>query len=324
MATPQSEPFPSSTIGGPFKFQSGPFTGRIVRSALQELQKADRGRKYARKDKRPLDPPPVVRMFCFQTVHAGTSAEVEQEYENFDEHSTFGFVCHVDLIPIRPDTTSSSDPRETGTQISLPSADYIDRYGDSCTSLLFGETFVPCSLVEHEGRHAALFVFSDLAVRQEGRFVLRYRVFNIRGEERYIPILAECYGGSFEIFSTKTFPGLRASTDLTKTLSLNGIRVNSRYRERKVRKRPRQTTESFTSESPEAGSSTARASASKSPKQVILPSTQGRGTSSQPRSVFGSDAQASQAALDAWHEKEAREEQMSSRSTSRSFSMDGS
>ncbi len=113
---------------------------------------------------------------------------------------------------------------------------------------------------------------------------------------------------------------------VVQTLSLNGIRVNSRYRERKVRKRPRQTTESFTSESPKASSPTARASVSKYPKQqAILPSTQGRGTSSQPRSgLFGSDAQASQAALDAWHEKEAREEQMSSRSTSRSFSMDGS
>ena len=31
---------------------------------------------------------------------------------------------------------------------------------ETCTELLAGETFVPCSLVEYEGRRAAIFVFS--------------------------------------------------------------------------------------------------------------------------------------------------------------------
>ncbi|KAI0714204.1 velvet factor-domain-containing protein, partial [Cerioporus squamosus] len=332
-------------IGGPFKFHSGPFAGRILRSALQELQKADVGRKYARKDKRPLDPPPVVRLSCFQTVHEGTRREAEKEIENFDEHSIFGFICQVDLIPT---------PSRSQTQSVAP-ADYIDRYGEPCTSLLFGETFVPCSLVQYEGRQAALFVFSDLAVRQEGRFVLRYRVCNIGGEEECTPILAECYGGSFEIFSTKTFPGLRASTDLTKvrvvfsctapvrdagshrhvfmqTLSLNGIRVNSRFRERKVRKKARHTSDSPAGETSSVartspGLSVGRASAKKkSSKQTILPSTQNLGrASSRPRSgLSDSYAQASRAALDAWHEKDTREAEMSSRSTSRSYSTDAS
>ena len=98
---------------------------------------------------------------------------------------------------------------------------------------------MPCTVVDHEGQRAAMFVFSvcvlsrviytpglqrltchcapqDIAVRMEGRFVLRYRVFNISGAERCVPVLAECYGGTFEIFSTKSFPGLKASTDLTK------------------------------------------------------------------------------------------------------------
>ena len=62
----------------------------------------------------------------------------------------------------------------------------------------------------------------DLAVRKEGRYRLRYRVFNIFGHHHHeqnrptIPVLAECYGGTFEVFSTKTFPGLQVSTDLTK------------------------------------------------------------------------------------------------------------
>lgn len=53
----------------------------------------------------------------------------------------------------------------------------------------------------------------------EGSFILRYRVFNLFSQVEGavdIPILAECYGGPFRIYSTKEFPGLRPSTDLTK------------------------------------------------------------------------------------------------------------
>lgn len=56
-------------------------------------------------------------------------------------------------------------------------------------------------------------------MRNEGTFILRYRVFNIFGKvqgKAEIPVLAECYGGTFRIYSTKEFPGLRPSTDLTK------------------------------------------------------------------------------------------------------------
>ncbi len=61
----------------------------------------------------------------------------------------------------------------------------------------------------------------DIAVRQEGRYRLRYRIFNIAGAMHggpsyNVPILAECYGGAFEVYSTKSFPGLQASTNLTK------------------------------------------------------------------------------------------------------------
>lgn len=57
-------------------------------------------------------------------------------------------------------------------------------------------------------------------MRNEGTFILRYRVFNIfgkvAGRMTEIPVLAECYGGPFRIYSTKEFPGLRPSTELTK------------------------------------------------------------------------------------------------------------
>lgn len=100
------------------------------------------------------------------------------------------------------------------------------------------------------------FVLQDIAVRNEGLFILRYRVFNIFGKvqgKTEIPVLAECYGGPFRIYSTKEFPGLRPSTDLTKVsnrtcsaywfteyllqhLSMFGVRLNLRETERKRRR----------------------------------------------------------------------------------------
>jgi Velvet factor len=55
-------------------------------------------------------------------------------------------------------------------------------------------------------------------VKVEGNFFLRYRfdLFSKPWHHCDIAIQAECYGGNFQIYSTKKFPGLQASTDLTK------------------------------------------------------------------------------------------------------------
>jgi len=108
------------------------------------------------------------------------------------------------------------------------------------TQALAGTTFVQAVLVEYRGKKAVMFAFSvsskpsvwpllrltwlfikDLAVKVEGAFVLRYRVFDLfsRSYDQNTSeaiIGAETYGGPFRVYSTKDFPGLRASTELTK------------------------------------------------------------------------------------------------------------
>ena len=57
-------------------------------------------------------------------------------------------------------------------------------------------------------------------MKREGWFALRYSVFHTQdrtqGNGQFRRALATCDGGPFQIFSTKAFPGLQASTDLTK------------------------------------------------------------------------------------------------------------
>ncbi|OBZ76352.1 hypothetical protein A0H81_03069 [Grifola frondosa] len=133
------------------------------------------------------------------------------------------------------------------SSIDAPRSDVVAYFGDypiaessKCTEALAGATFVQSATLDYKGKKVLMFVFSDLAVKVEGTFILRYRVFNIFSKafgNHEIPILAECYGGPFKIYSTKEFPGLRASTDLTKHLSFFGVRLNLRENERKRRKK---------------------------------------------------------------------------------------
>jgi hypothetical protein len=88
----------------------------------------------------------------------------------------------------------------------------------------------------------------------EGTFALHYRIFSIfnLGEYESSPVLFDCFGSPFRVYSTKDFPGLEASTPLTnvsnnlfrqddyadeifKHLATHGIRVQIRAPERRNR-----------------------------------------------------------------------------------------
>ncbi|KAI8985584.1 velvet factor-domain-containing protein [Trametes punicea] len=297
----------NSASGHPVAFTHGVFAGRTIRVEIEEIQKADLGRKYARKDKRPLDPPPVVLCRFFEYIDRGdgTSSQVELD----PEEACSGAVCHAELFPVpvnvhepKLDPPSSSSQRpsmlpsdrgevshtvpvlhdsrqyphvlpsmnsppplcapvtacqlplgmtSTSTHcvdLSAPRFPHIVAwfgsypiYEDSkCPALLAGATFVPGSIVEIGKERMLMFVFSDLSVKIEGTFVLRYRVFSLLSgfsHTVYKFSLAECYGGAFKVFSTKDFPGLRASSTLTKHLALHGVRVNRRESSRKRHKK---------------------------------------------------------------------------------------
>ncbi|KDR75763.1 hypothetical protein GALMADRAFT_140370 [Galerina marginata CBS 339.88] len=296
-------------IGDPVTFVSGQFAGRTIRVELQELQKAESGRKYAKVDRRPLDPPPAVLLQLFETDDMAQAGTWEREllYENV---MNVGLICTVDLFPVpesvyEPRSPASQspepshtraphhpDPRTTQQQYppmtyfplhpymsTEPSSsqmpptppfqiprrqlmlgtvhpsdvltDVVYRIGNhlvtessKLTPALVGERFAEPTLVDHKGRKVLVFVFGDLAVRREGVFILRYRAFDIFSGipgNPHAPVLAELYGGPFKVYSTREFPGLEPSTELTKNLSKYGVRVTLRDAERKSRKRSKES-----------------------------------------------------------------------------------
>ncbi|KAI0642440.1 velvet factor, partial [Trametes meyenii] len=233
-----------SAVNKPVNFSTGVFAGRTIRVELEEIQNAELGRKYARKDKRPLDPPPVVLCRFFEVFRSVSNAESEMD----PMQASFGAICHADLFPvpstnqhpfllpalpsIRPPSTATVAahaliPSSAGSGVANQKPDVVAWFGshaicesDKWTNMLAGGSSVHASIIKYQGRESAMFVFPDLSVRAEGTFVLRFRVSCVfsgpacQGASH--PILAECFGRPFEIFPTKGFPGLGASTALTK------------------------------------------------------------------------------------------------------------
>ncbi|KAH9485023.1 putative velvet family sexual development regulator [Psilocybe cubensis] len=287
-------------IGEPMTFATGQFAGRTIRVELEELQKAESGRKYAKVDRRPLDPPPAVLLRLFETDPQSGEWERELLYEDV---YNVGLMCTVDLFPVpesfydarsatsqSPEPSSSHDRDSSGrhhlyqpltyfplhpymsmeasgssqtpmmpfqiprrqpmlanVHSSDPPNDVAIRIGNhlvtessKLTPALVGEKFAEPTLIDHRGKKCLVFVFGDLAVRREGVFILRYRAFDIfsgiNGSPPS-PVLAELYGGPFKVYSTREFPGLEPSTELTKNLSKYGVRVTLRDAERKSKKR---------------------------------------------------------------------------------------
>ncbi|KAF8842785.1 hypothetical protein BDN67DRAFT_307677 [Paxillus ammoniavirescens] len=293
----------NSWINLPIPFVSGSFQGQTIRAELTEIQKADLGRKYARVDRRPLDPPPVVLLKLYQVFNYGTESEYERELHNYSDIHTLGLLCSVDLFPVptgaaardgpalaqgheqRQSHVSYPHPLETSrtppyrpqsndyhlsnmatgqlppifaappwpiaphsTQAPTSSRQPILTYflnhpiteDMKCTTALSGATFVQPATIEYQGKKALVFPFADLAAKLEGQFFLRYRCFDILSRASGhgdLPIQAECYGGAFRIYSTKEFPGLQPSTELTKQLARWGVRLNTRETERKRKRR---------------------------------------------------------------------------------------
>ncbi|KAJ1301331.1 hypothetical protein OPQ81_003731 [Rhizoctonia solani] len=237
-------------IGKPVRNVSGPFAGRTIRSELEEYQKPDLGRKFARRDRRPVDPPPVVRLRMFEVKDEGSVNEREEEIPA-DSIETTGLVAHVDLFAVNPPPGMSfehpEDPEQSSGDLEPQPTNHADgsqqerRRSDIpldvnenavLTSAVFGSSFVHAVKVsDPKGQMVILFVFADLSVKIEGHFVYRYRCFNlfsrVAGSDD-VPITAELFSGVFVIYSTKEFPGLQASTQLTKHLGRWGVRVNLR------------------------------------------------------------------------------------------------
>ncbi|KAH8831696.1 velvet factor [Flagelloscypha sp. PMI_526] len=205
---------------------------------IVEIQQAERGRKYASVDRRPIDPPPVVLLKIFKVTDFGTESQLETEVEDYDTVISMGLFCTIDVISVdSPPATveksgdaSSPDASQEITEAAPLSPLDVTTLPGNSTNLVVGEKSVPVYVIPYQGKKAMLFTFGDIAIQKEGTFYPIYRAFDITNQQDDIaPVTACCRGGEFQVFSTKDFPRLQGSTQLTRDLSDAGAPVHVRH-----------------------------------------------------------------------------------------------
>ncbi|KAF7297230.1 Velvet domain-containing protein [Mycena indigotica] len=230
-------------VGAAVHFTEGRFAGETIYAELEEIQRPEYGRRFGAVDRRVLDDPPVVELRLYQVSMDGEEPQYT-EIDNYETVALAGMLCMVDLFEVP--STSPSPTSGSGSTPQAAPLTYIEgrpiTESSKRTTSLFGATFVEAYLVQVPGEESKrlLFTFSDLAVRSEGQFVLRYRFFDLLARptgHAHPTVLAECFGGVFTVYSTKSAPALKESTELTKSLARHNIPVNIRKKQRAPRRK---------------------------------------------------------------------------------------
>jgi len=191
---------------------------------------------FGEKDRRPIDPPPIVQLHVFKddgTPDTLSPTEIAM------------FVVHADLwsvdqseprnLVINPSSIPTPTP-STGPGGS--SSSVISLSDPSCTRNLMGSLISNAyNLTNPRGEHGVYFIFQDLSVRTEGRFSLKFSFANLGGRDPsmlHSRTEGEVFTSPFMVYSAKKFPGMTESTELSKCFAKQGIKIpirkDSRFR----------------------------------------------------------------------------------------------
>ncbi|WOO84648.1 Velvet complex subunit B [Vanrija pseudolonga] len=94
-----------------------------------------------------------------------------------------------------------------------------------------------------EGGVGLWFLFTDLSIRNEGSYSLRFRCFDMTAigsvsNSDPIPPLVECQSADFKVYSPRNFPGLPKPTELAEHFARQGYKLNTRKNERQAASPP--------------------------------------------------------------------------------------
>ncbi|KAI9665445.1 MAG: hypothetical protein M1829_005724 [Trizodia sp. TS-e1964] len=195
----------SSATNSPFELQSAKSTDTYDIQVRQQPLAA-RACGFGERDRRVIDPPPIVQLII-KNANSGASNSAELRYPFNVVHCTLwsadGLTDETAL--------SGADRRTTrrlmGTLVSSP--------------------FVGVDEHENEG---CFFCFPDLSCRTHGKYRLRFVLVRLEPNDlqpgSFSPILTVAMSDVFTVFTAKDFPGMRASTPLTKALKRQGCAIS--------------------------------------------------------------------------------------------------
>ncbi|KAJ6446423.1 Spore development regulator vosA [Purpureocillium lavendulum] len=180
--------------------------GISFRLKLRQQPKAARACGFGDRDRRVIDPPPIVQLVV------ESSTMTDDEVRSYLRYESYVMNCSI------CDETGSKDasfmPEEYQHQRRLMGS-------------LVGTPFVG---QDDRGDEGCFFCFSDLSCRTPGAFRLKFTLIMIdparAGAVRHFPILTETMSDVFHVYSAKEFPGMLPSSDLAKKLKEQGCIIS--------------------------------------------------------------------------------------------------
>ncbi|KAG6999377.1 CTP synthase [Physcia stellaris] len=184
---------------------------------VRQQPQAARACGFGERDRRVLDPPPIVQLSLVSYDPSSPSDVSELKYAHF--------VVHCTLLSV------SAMGRDGQDVTAVPEPNNAGKLTRKMTGTLAASPFtatdpdVP-ALADQNARLACFFIFSDLSCRQVGRYRLRFNIMKISGEHLIqgstLPVLRSVESDEFEVYSAKDFPGMKASTSLIRDLKRQG------------------------------------------------------------------------------------------------------
>ncbi|CAO3666036.1 unnamed protein product [Rhizopus stolonifer] len=176
-----------------------------TRYSLKILQQPNKARLCSFKekvDRRPIDPPPIVQILC------------NEPSDDLLTDPYFFLYATLSDMSGNSELHFINDNRTTA--------------GAVVQSLH--------KLKNTDNTEGGFFIFSDISVRLEGIYRLKFTLFRIEGES--VQTLKSTLSDPFQVYAPKIFPGMSESTILTRHFSEQGVRI-------RIRKEPRSSTTGY-------------------------------------------------------------------------------
>ena len=176
------------------------------RLAMRQQPKAARACGSGERDRRNIDPPPIVQL------HIEAPGLAKHEIDRYLRYE--GYVVNCGIY----DETGAHDASH------MPS-EY--RYQRRLTGSLVGTPFYG---KDEGGQEGCFFPFSDLSVRTLGKYRLKFNLIMLDttrpGQHIHFPILAEVFSDVFDVYTAKEFPGINESSKLVRRLREQGCIIS--------------------------------------------------------------------------------------------------
>lgn len=189
------------------RMPSHPTTQSEYRIRMRQQPVAARSCGFGERDRRVIDPPPIVQL---------TVEDPSLSKEEISQRIRYPFsVVHCSIWDSTGEQDSSAMPEDYRQQRRL--------MGTLVASRFVGQ--------DENGEEGCFFCFPDLSCRTPGSFRLKFvlvivdPIASTQSGKRF-PIVAQVLSDVFTVYNAKDFPGMQASTPLTKRLKEQGCPIS--------------------------------------------------------------------------------------------------